>query len=438
MKKTKLTRSLLAACSIVALSVALSGCLHSSGDDEMETDPSMVDTDGDGVVDADDAFPEDPDESADADGDGTGDNADTDDDNDGVADADDAFPNDPDESADLDGDGTGDNADTDRDGDGVANADDAFPDDATETADADGDGVGDVADLDDDNDGVNDTDDAFPNDPDESADSDGDGVGDNAEAAIAATTAQANSKRMAINAEAAQTPDAGLGGDGITIGTAEDNYSLDIERDNDGTTITVTVHGATDDDDEMFMTNDMGMLVREMDADDDGNIVREIAMIATDIGEPEPVPFAMWDNNADTTDTLPQALNVRVDGESATDAMPNDALTVANGDTAVGMLIAASRFTSGTAAVLNFDFDDADTTDMDEADEVAGTYNGASGTYRCTAPPSARSPSMMTVTFRKSAPAGCSSRPRAPHPTSRTTSSCTTASGWSRLKTQTG
>ena len=32
MKKTKLTRSLLAACSIVALSVVLSGCLHSSGD----------------------------------------------------------------------------------------------------------------------------------------------------------------------------------------------------------------------------------------------------------------------------------------------------------------------------------------------------------------------------------------------------------------------
>ena len=40
MKKTKLTRSLLAACSIVALSVVLSGCLHSGGDDDTaETDP---------------------------------------------------------------------------------------------------------------------------------------------------------------------------------------------------------------------------------------------------------------------------------------------------------------------------------------------------------------------------------------------------------------
>ena len=37
MKKTKLTRSLLAACSIVALSVVLSGCLHSSDDSTAQT-----------------------------------------------------------------------------------------------------------------------------------------------------------------------------------------------------------------------------------------------------------------------------------------------------------------------------------------------------------------------------------------------------------------
>ena len=41
MKKTKLTRSLLAACSIVALSVVLSGCLHSS-DDSTTTGPDMT------------------------------------------------------------------------------------------------------------------------------------------------------------------------------------------------------------------------------------------------------------------------------------------------------------------------------------------------------------------------------------------------------------
>ena len=72
---------------------------------------SKPDSDGDGIVDAGDALPNDPAEYVDADGDGIGDNADTDDDNDGVADIDDAFPTDPDEWADADGDGIGDNAD---------------------------------------------------------------------------------------------------------------------------------------------------------------------------------------------------------------------------------------------------------------------------------------------------------------------------------------
>ncbi len=51
-----------------------------------------VDTDGDGVPDDQDAFPNDPSEQFDTDGDGTGDNADTDDDNDGLADELDAWP----------------------------------------------------------------------------------------------------------------------------------------------------------------------------------------------------------------------------------------------------------------------------------------------------------------------------------------------------------
>ena len=103
------------------------------------------DSDGDGFVDAAEAFPNDPDEWADLDGDGIGDNADPDADGDGRANADDAFPHDADEWADLDGDGLGDNADPDRDGDGVENDDDLFPDDALDHADADGDGVGDNA-----------------------------------------------------------------------------------------------------------------------------------------------------------------------------------------------------------------------------------------------------------------------------------------------------
>ncbi len=128
-----------------------------------------VDTDGDGVLDKDDAFPNDPTETTDTDGDGVGDNADE-------------FPNDATETVDTDGDGVGDNADAypndptkweqepvDTDGDGVLDQDDAFPNDPNETTDTDGDGVGDNGDE-------------FPNDPTETVDTDGDGVGDNADA----------------------------------------------------------------------------------------------------------------------------------------------------------------------------------------------------------------------------------------------------------------
>jgi len=77
-------------------------------------------------------------------------------DGDGVEDNQDAFPNDINESIDTDEDGVGDNSD-------------AFPNEANESIDSDEDGVGDNSD-------------AFPNDANESIDSDGDGVGDNSDA----------------------------------------------------------------------------------------------------------------------------------------------------------------------------------------------------------------------------------------------------------------
>jgi hypothetical protein len=76
-------------------------------------------------------------------------------DGDGVPDNEDEFPNDPTEWVDSDGDGVGDNGD-------------AFPNDPSETSDSDGDGVGDNSD-------------AFPNDPYDWIDTDSDGLGDNAE-----------------------------------------------------------------------------------------------------------------------------------------------------------------------------------------------------------------------------------------------------------------
>ena len=62
---------------------------------EAGTDPHNPDTDGDAFLDNADAFPLDPVESLDTDGDGIGNNADPDDDNDGVPDQQDDFPLDP-------------------------------------------------------------------------------------------------------------------------------------------------------------------------------------------------------------------------------------------------------------------------------------------------------------------------------------------------------
>ncbi|NPY89794.1 hypothetical protein DZ962_032245, partial [Pseudomonas aeruginosa] len=93
------------------------------------------------------AFPDDPKESRDLDGDGIGDNADTDRDGDGISnDYETQVGTDPDDKAsvppDLDKDGIPDALDDDRDGDGVPNAQDAFPDDPKESRDLDGDGIG--------------------------------------------------------------------------------------------------------------------------------------------------------------------------------------------------------------------------------------------------------------------------------------------------------
>ncbi len=83
-----------------------------------------TDSDGDGRLDRDDAFPQNPAEWADADGDGIGDNGDR-------------FPDDPAETSDTDGDGVGDNGDNcpdaanpdqaDRDANGRGDACDAPP-----------------------------------------------------------------------------------------------------------------------------------------------------------------------------------------------------------------------------------------------------------------------------------------------------------------------
>ena len=102
---------------------------------------SDLDSDGDGVSNADDLFPFNRNEFADHDLDGIGNNADTDDDNDLVLDVDDAFPKDVNESVDTDGDGIGNNADSDDDNDGTDDGADRFPLDDRGALDSDRDGM---------------------------------------------------------------------------------------------------------------------------------------------------------------------------------------------------------------------------------------------------------------------------------------------------------
>ncbi|MCH2171016.1 hypothetical protein MK489_09555 [Myxococcota bacterium] len=152
-----------------------------------------IDTDGDGVVDIEDAFPLDASEFSDLDSDGVGDGTDSDIDGDGIPNVferdhglDALDPSDALTDPDLDGIaslreyelGT---HPTDRDGDGVGDARDAFPSDPSENSDIDGDGIGDEADRDDDGDGMFDSwEISHGLDPhssqDASTDSDGDGI----------------------------------------------------------------------------------------------------------------------------------------------------------------------------------------------------------------------------------------------------------------------
>ena len=93
------------ASAAVAVKVASKAQPESEPEPEPAPEP-FSDTDGDGVPDDEDAFPDDPAEWTDSDGDGYGDNGD-------------AFPDEPTEWLDTDGDGIGDNTDPDVNGDGI-------------------------------------------------------------------------------------------------------------------------------------------------------------------------------------------------------------------------------------------------------------------------------------------------------------------------------
>ena len=195
------------------------GCPDSDGDGRADVkDPfphdatEWEDSDGDGVGNNSDAFPNDPTQTLDTDGDGFGDYpfgnfpdgcpdefgtsvidyfGCVDSDGDGVSDINDRFPNDPEHWQDTDGDGVEDGADafpynptqwSDSDGDGfgdnpMGSSADKFVSDETQWSDVDGDGYGDNPD--------GNMPDAFPLDPTQWMDSDGDGHGDNPSGSMA-------------------------------------------------------------------------------------------------------------------------------------------------------------------------------------------------------------------------------------------------------------
>ena len=98
----------------------------------------------------------------------------------------DAFPNDPTEYSDTDGDGKGDNSDNDIDGDGIVNFSDELPYIKKYEFDSDADGIPDDIDLDDDNDWMMDFDEEFIGEnplvsSNSISDSDNDGLSDNYE-----------------------------------------------------------------------------------------------------------------------------------------------------------------------------------------------------------------------------------------------------------------
>ena len=210
----------------------------------------------------------------------------------------------------------------------------------------------------------------------------------------AQVTASAGTKRMAIAAEGDQTTDAGLGGtartdaDGTTTAddTSDDVYTLAISRARgEAAEIKVTDSDNAGDDDPKFAVAEMlsggrQMLTRTMEANDDGEVMTEVVLVATDIEGPKATPFAMVTGQAlDASSTT---------GAAAVDPEVNNALVIAEDTTLTGDANANLMFArSTTNGTLNYTQDnpvagEPATVGVDEGLHD-GTYNGAEGTYRC-------------------------------------------------------
>ncbi|PWG17950.1 hypothetical protein DFK10_04385 [Salibaculum griseiflavum] len=325
------------------------------------------DTDGDGTADAEDAFPNDPNEDTDSDGDGVGDNQEgkdgtsptsEDSDGDGLSDKEEkdrgTDPNDPDSdgdgipdgreveegsdptNGDSDGDGVPDGEDDlpndpsggkDSDGDGVSDADEIADGTDPENPDSDGDGVsdGDERDAgtdpgnsDSDGDGTPDGEDAFPRDPSEDTDTDGDGIGDREEGFVGTKTDDPDSDGDGLTdaEERAAGTDPGnpdSDGDGIPDGTEIDAGTDPGNSDSDG-------DGVPDGEDALPNNpND--------DTDSDGDGVGDSQEVADGTNPNDPDSDGDGVSDGDEKDAGSDPTSGDSDGDGVPDgedAFPND------------------------------------------------------------------------------------------------------------------
>ena len=206
---------------------------------------------------------------------------------------------------------------------------------------------------------------------------------------IAAATKEAESKLKAINAIDAAD---GLGGGAATTaGTGAGSYNLSVKRDRTATTVTVSVQeGATadaDEDEKFELAEDLGDGLT-MHTRDGEMGMQEIALVMTDIAEPKATPFGKV-----------HMLNVDADGDTATgdDAVafdPGGQLASTDDAQAVilGRMMSSAFAAPGdrSASVTRTFLPAVEDADPDTpgnqpraAAMVAGTYDGAMGTYTC-------------------------------------------------------
>jgi len=323
--------------------------IFEASEDVIELAPAETspDIDGDGVLNSEDAYPEDAAADSDFDQDGMPDvvyivvdglrttdidtdRSDTDDDNDGVNDDSDAFPFDTTETTDTDLDGIGNNADTDDDNDGVLDDADDFPFDSTrsnatdvdndgwptgqdtddsdanipsvEYIDTDGDGQADTGglapDADDDNDGVVDVNDIFPLDASESKDLDMDGIGDNSDTDI----------------------------DGDNVANSDDLFPYDsfayMDTDSDG-----IANYYDEDDDGDSLTDEtealMGTDPLNSDSDDDG-VFDNVDALPLDPTERFDTDKDSVGNNTDNCPLIANTFQVNSDNDAFGDVCDTD------------------------------------------------------------------------------------------------------------------